>query len=353
MSEATDQGEQSPEATHSPSDWAKKLRESSKIAPKEEEQPETPPAEEAELEEEEQSEPESEEPTASEENAEADEEETEEEALEEDEAEPLETESEHTAIAADDTYLIDGEEIDGQTLLNGIEATKNFAQEKHRIRTEGQAVIDAEVAETHKSRDEYANATTFMLGMNQQAMEQINNQLNQTSDPQQFQALRSQQANMQKQQQQLQGQFDHFLTTVKKEQEQQMRKAADTSKNILFDTHGGQEGWQARYPQLKATAEKHGFTNTEFSKMTDHRMMDLFDKLDKAESKLSEMGAVTKRKTGNTVKEKKRRNSQRTNTLDSRKASDAMDSAKSSHKPKDWAKAWHQASTHSGGRKAR
>ena len=350
MSEATDQGEQSPEATHSPSDWAKKLRESSKTAPKEDEQPDTPQAEEAELDEEEKSEPESEEPTADEENAEADEEETEEEGLDEDETEPSETEPELTAIAADDTYLIDGEEIDGQTLLNGIEATKNFAQEKHRIRTEGQAVIDAEVAETQKTRDEYANATTFILGMNQQAMEQINNQLNQTSDLQEFHALRSQQANMVKSQQQLQGQFDHFLTQVKKEQEQQMRTAADKSKNILFDTHGGEEGWQKRYPQLKATAEKHGFNNAEFSNLTDHRMMDLFDKLDKAESKISEMESVATKKTKNTVKEKKRRNAQRTNTLGSRITSDAKDRFQKSHKPSD-AAAWLLAS--SGGRKAR
>ena len=49
MSEAAEQGVTAPEPTHKPSEWAAKLRESSKPAPQEDKQPDTPQEEEAEL----------------------------------------------------------------------------------------------------------------------------------------------------------------------------------------------------------------------------------------------------------------------------------------------------------------
>ena len=340
MSEAAEQGVKAPEPTHSPSDWAAQLRESSKVASEEDKQPETPQEEEAELEEVEASD----EPASDEVQDTADEEETETEALDEEDAEPSTTEPEQVSIAADDVYLVDGEEIDGQTLLNGIAATKNFSQEKHRLREEADTALQAETAQLHSVRDEYAQATSFMLTMNEQAYRNIENQLAQTSDPQEFQRLRQQQGQMQNAQQQLRGQFDQFLTKVNSDQAETTRKQAEQSLSILKDEFG-QDGWNTKYPKLRNTAADYGYKAEEFNTLTDHRFMKMLSALEDANGKISEMESVAKKKTANTVKEKNKRNSARVNTVRERKTGDVLDKATASHKTKDWANAWQAANS--------
>lgn len=342
MSDAAEQGVTAPEATHSPSDWAAKLRESSKAAPQEDEQPKAPQEESAELTEVDETE-EEEAPASDEVQDTEEEEETEDEVLEEeDDAEASETEPEQVSIAADDVYLVDGEEIDGQTLLNGIAATKNFAQEKHRLREEAATALHAETEQLHTKRDEYAQATTFMLSMNQQAYRQVENQLAQTQDPQEFQRLRQQQAGMQQAAQQLKGQFDQFLTQVEGEQAESNRKQAEQSLAILRDKFTP-EGWNTKYPKLRTIASDYGYKPDEFNTLTDHRMMEMLSDLEDAKSKISEMESVTKKKTARTVKEKNKRNSQRVNTVQERRMGDAKDAFSKSHKPKDAAKFWLEA----------
>lgn len=342
MSEAAEQGSNTPEPTHSPSDWATKLHESSKAAPEGDEQTKAPQEEEAELE---VDETEGEAPASDEGQDTADEEDTETEALEDEEdAEPSDTEPEHVSIAADNVYMVDGEEIDGQTLLNGIAATKNFAQEKHRLREEASAELNERSAELQSKQDEYAQATSFMIGMNQQAYQQVENQLAQTTDPQEFQRLRQQQGHMQQAQQQLKGQFDQFLTNVGKEKEESSRKQAEQSLAILKDKFTD-DGWNTKYPKLRESAKDYGFEAKEFLGITDHRMMMMLSDLNEAKEKIATMESVTKRKTSKTVKEKNKRNSMRVNTTIEKRTGDAMDSAKKSHKPKDWANAWQAANT--------
>jgi hypothetical protein len=67
--------------------------------------------------------------------------------------------------------------------------------------------------------------------------------------------------------------------------------------------------------------------------------------LEDAKSKISEMESVATKKTARTVKEKNKRNSQRVNTVQERKSGDALDKARKSHKPKDFAGAWLEANS--------
>lgn len=349
MSDAAEQGQSTPEPTHSPSDWAAKLRESSKAPPQEEKELATPQEEEVDTVALDSESAETDEaPTSDEDQDDAEGEEEGEESLDEEDDERAEAEPEQTSIAADGVYLVDGEEIDGQTLLNGIAATKNFAQEKHRLREESATALAAETEQLHSRRDEYAQATTFMLGMNRQAYQQVENQLAQTTDPQEFQRLRSQQGQMQQAAQQLQGQFDQFLTQVNGEQAEQQRKKASESLAILRDEYG--DGWNAKYPKLRDTAKEYGFDNAEFNTLTDHRFMKVLGALEDANGKLAEMQSVAKKKTARTVKERNSRKSERVNTAINTKAGDALEKAKKSHKGKDFAAAWLDANTKKRGR---
>lgn len=345
MAESTEQGQSAPETIHNPSEWAARMHESSKIAD-EGEQSLAPQEEEAELEEEEQSESEGDEPTSQEDQTEEEDTELEADAEQSEETEPSEDESTDSAIVADGTYIIDGEEIDGQTVINGIAATKNFAQEKHRLRVESQELLDGEVAQLHTQRDEYAAGLNFMLGVNQQAQQQYSNvnwmQL-QADNPAEYQRLKEGQGHLLANQQQLQGQFDQFLTQVQNNQTEASRKSAESSVSILNDRFGGNEGWSKRYPELRKVADGFGFKAAEFDTLTDHRMMTLLDELDKAQSKIAEIQSNTKKKTANPVKDKKRRNSARVNTSQSRKMGDARDKLSQTHKPKDAAVMWLQA----------
>lgn len=354
MEQQSEQGTQAPERIHSPSSWADKLVESSKIAPEEDKQSLAPQEELSEVEDEAEAELETEEPTSEEELDEEEEEEAEESAEESEETDETEESATDTSIVADGTYVIDGEEIDGQTLINGIAATKNFSQEKQRLRVEAQEQLDTELGQLHTQRDEYAAGLNFMLGMNQQSQQQYANvnwmQLQQ-ENPAEYQRLKTDQGKLIANQQQLQGQFDQFLTNVRTDQAETSRKGAESSISILRDTFGGEEGWSKRYPELRKVADSYGFKAAEFNAITDHRLMTLLDSLDNANKKLSEIESNAKKKTANPVKGKKRRNSARVNTSQNRKMSDAHTQFMTSRSPKDAAKMLMQSSAGPKGRK--
>lgn len=340
MEQPAEQTQQESTAIHSPSDWASKLRESSKPA-EQEEQADAPQEEEAELEV-------SEEPT-SDEDQEIDSEEEEE--LDDAGDEPEETESSDespsdNSIVADGTYTIDGQEVDGQKILNGIAATDNFAQEKHRLRVEAQETLAVDRGELQKQKDEYAAGVNFMLGINQQAQQQYNN-VNwvelQMNNPAEYQKQKESYGQLVSAQQQLKGQFDAFLTRVKSDQTESQRKSAENSLVILRESHGGEAGWAKRYPELRGIASKYGFKADEFNNFTDYRLMAVFDELDKSKARLSDIEKSTAKKISNPVKEKRRRNSQRTNTTNSRRTTEAHDNFMKTRKPKDAAMMLMQA----------
>lgn len=344
MVQQAEQGVNAPEAIHSPSDWAAKLRDSTKVVSEEDKQPLDP--QEEEQSEEEQAELESdstsEDPASDEDQDAIDEEGTEADAGEEsEETEPLEAEPESAPIVADATYLVDGEEIDGQTLLNGIAATKNFAQEKHRLRAEAQETLDVEVTELHKQRDDYAAGLQFMLGVNRQAQNQYNS-INwvelQMANPAEYQKQTAARGQLIAAQQQLQGQFDQFIKQVQDRESEKNRRSAQSSISILNDTFGGEEGWSKRYPQLQAVAEGYGFQANEFNTLTDHRFMAILDDLESTKAKLSAIESTASKKTKNMVVEKRKRNSNRVNTTPARKQSDAHTQFLKSRSPKDAAK---------------
>ena len=136
---------------HSPSDWAKRLVESSKPADMEERSL----APQEGLSEEDVVETESEEPTSLEAH---DEEEIDDDVVDalEEETEATEESELESSIIADGVYMIDGQEVSGQEVLNGLEATRNFGEEKHRLRVEAQEQLDADRGELGKQRDDYA-----------------------------------------------------------------------------------------------------------------------------------------------------------------------------------------------------
>ena len=329
-------------APRTPSEWAAKLQESSKISPEGDEKSLAPQEELSEEEDEVLAESETEEPTSQEDQDEEAETELEADAEQSEETEPSEDESTETSIEADGVYMVDGREIDGQTILNGIVATENFAQEKHKLRAENQEQLDAQMVEVNTKRDEYAAGLNFMLMGNQQAQQQYAN-VNwielQANNPAEYQRLSVERGKLVNHQQQLQGQFDHFLTQVKGEQAESSRKQAETSVSILRDTFGGEEGWAKRYPELRKVADLYGFKADEFNTITDHRLMTVLDELDKTKAKLGEIEQNAKKKSANPVKGKKRTNSQRVNTSSSRMKKTAHDNFLASKKPKD-AAAW-------------
>lgn len=337
MGTQSEQGQSAPERIHSPSEWAARLQESSKIAPEEEEQSLAPQDELSE----EEVETETEEPTSQEDQDENEETELEADAEQSDETEPSKDEPTNSPIVADATYIIDGEEIDGQTVINGIAATKNFAQEKHRLRTEAEEEKNTAIAETNAERDKYAASIQFNLGMNQDAMRQYQN-INwvelQSTNPAEYQRLQGEQGKVIQHQQQLQGQFDQFLTKVQTQETERQRASAATSLSILHETFGGQEGWSRRYSELRSIASDAGFNDAEFNVMTDYRMMNLLDRADKAEKKLTDIESNVKKKTANPVKMKNKRNSARVNTTQSHKTSEAHATFLKSGKPQDAAK---------------
>jgi hypothetical protein len=342
MDQQQEQTQTESPAVHSPSDWAAKLVESSKIAPDGDEQSLAPQEELSDDEDEVEAELESDEPTSQEDQDEEDDDELEADAEESEETEPTDKESTDSSIVADGTYVIDGEEIDGQTLINGIAATKNFAQEKHRLRAEAQEHLDAARGDMKAKQDEYAAGLNFMLGINQQAQQQFAN-VNwmelQANNPAEYQRLKTDQGNLIANQQQLKGQFDHFLGQVQSSEDEKRRQNAASSVSILRDTHGGEEGWAKRYPELREIAGGFGYKADEFNSIIDHRFMAMADELGKAQAKISEFESVAKKKTANPVKGKKRGNSQRVNTSSSRKTKTAHDKFLGSGKPKD-AAAW-------------
>jgi len=344
MVQQAEQGVNAPEAIHSPSDWAAKLRESTKVVSEEDKQP-LDPQEEEQIEEEQadvELDPVSEDPASEEDQDVIDEEGTEADAdVESEETEPLDAEPESAPIVADATYMVDGEMIDGQTLLNGIAATKNFAQEKHRLRAEAQETLDVEVSDLNKQRDEYAAGLQFMLGVNQQAQNQygsINWVELQMNNPAEYQKQTAARGQLIAAQQQLQGQFDQFVTEVQKRETEKSRRSAQSSISILNDTFGGQEGWSKRYPELKAVAAGYGFQSKEFETFTDHRFMALLDDLETTKAKLSAIESTAGKKTKNMVIEKRKRNSVRVNTTAVRKQSDAHTQFLKTRSPKDAAK---------------
>jgi hypothetical protein len=346
MEEQSAQSQTAPERIHNPSDWAAKLQESTKIASNEEEQSLAPQEEELESEEL----LDDSDPTSSEDELdEANEEDTEVEALDtEEEAEPSDTEPQLPSIEADTTVIIDGQEVNGQEILNGLEATRNFRQEKHRLREENRVEHESTMSELHTKRDEYAAGLNMMLGMNQQAQQQFSNvnwQDLQMNNPAEYQKQQQAYGQLVGHQQQLQGQFDQFLTNVKGEQAEQQRLKADSSLSILRDTFGGDEGWRQRYPELGKIAGDLGFSAQEFNVIDDYRMMNLFDELGKTKAKLAAIESTTQKKAANPVKVKGKRNSQRVNTTNTRKTSDAHNTFMKSRKPKDAAALIMQSQT--------
>lgn len=346
-----EQGNNTPERIHSPHQWAEKLVESSKIAPEEEQS--LAPQEEAldsesdaeYLEAEDNNE---EDPTSIEDQEDGDGIELEADAEQSEETEPSEDVSTDSSIVADGVYIVDGEEFDGQTLINGIAATKNFNEEKHRLRVEAREELEVQRGELQKVQDEYAAGLQFMLGVNQQAQQKFTN-VNwielQQKDPAQYQKLQAEQGQLLAAQQQIEGQFGQFLNQVKANQAAESRKQAEMSVSVLRDTFGGEEGWRNRYGQLRSVADKFGFKNQEFNTITDHRFMMMLDKVDSLQSELAEIKSTASKKKANPVKQKlNRRNSQRVNTTQKRKMADANEQFLKTRKPKDAAAMLMQAS---------
>jgi len=326
---------------HSPSDWAKRLVESSKPADMEEQTL----APQEELSEEDVIETEADEPTSLEAH---DEEETEDDVVDalEEETEATEEADLSASIIADGVYMIDGQEVSGQEVLNGLEATRNFGEEKHRLRVEAQDQLDADRGELFKKRDDYAAGLSFMLGISQQSQQKfanVNWVMRQQENPAEYQRAKTEQGAMIANQQQLQGQFDQFLHNAESDQAEEGHRRAAHSLAILKDRFEGEDGWSKRYPELRRVADKEGWKADEFNKLTDHRLMVLLDKVDAQAKQLAEFEIVARKKTGKPVKEK-RRNGQRVNTVATRNMTDAHDQFMKTRSPKDAARMLMQQS---------
>jgi hypothetical protein len=317
-----------------PSEWATKLRESSKApaSSSEDQQDKDTPTEplenelETETEEvEEQGELESEQLESEEEQGESE--------LEADEGEEAEL-APSNEVTAEAMFIVDGQEVSGQDLLNGLAATKHFSQEKHQLRQEAQV----EREQLKSEQGNWAKAAEFMMGLNKDAFHGLEQQLAQTQDPQEFRQLKHQQQQAVQAHDQLLKDFERYKKQVGTESDKQ----AQQSINILRDEFGT-DGWPKRYSELRGVAKEYGFEEGEFNKITDHRMMKLLHELDSKKTKLSDIDSLAKKKVANPVKEKRKRNAQRVNTLQSKKVSTAKDRFAKSHKPSDAAAFWLEA----------
>jgi hypothetical protein len=343
MALQTEQGSQAPEAAPSPTspnDWAAKLVEASKIAPEKDEQSTAPHEEEAELTEQ----SENEEPTSQEDQDETEDETDEADADDEsEETEPSEDEPEISAIEADGTYTIDGQEVDGQTLLNGIAASKNFSQEKHKLRTEMEVEREERLVEVDTARNNHVTGLEMVLGMNGQALQQFQNvnwmQLQQ-ENPAEYQRLQAQQTQVLQHGQQLNGQLQQVMAGKLQAEKGKAEHKARQSAQILVDKFGSQEAWTKRYSEIKTVANDVGYSDGEFNEMYDHRFMDLADRALTAEAKLAELTGIADKKIKNPQKTKRRKNSARVNTTPAKRQQDAVSVAQKSGSPKDWASVW-------------
>jgi len=336
----SEQGTTSPEVTPStPDEWANKLVESTRTA-EEEEQSIAPQEEEAELEEESTDESEEEEPTSQEDQVEEEEEDEEAEAEESEETEPSDESPEIPTIEADDTVIIGGEEYSGQDLINGVAASKNFAQEKHKLREEARQEKDAALQEVSKVRDEHVAGLEMVLGLNQQAMQQfqsINWMQLQQENPAEYQRLQTQQSQMLQHGQQLYGQLQGLMSKRDAEEKARIKALAKESAEILVGKHGSEEEWVKRYGQIHKIAKDVGYSDDEFSQLYDYRFMDLADRALKAEEELASLKSAGQAKLKNPKKSKRRKNSTRVNTTPAKKKADSINRARKSGHPDDWA----------------
>tara|TARA_R110002020_G_scaffold445445_1_gene657345 strand:- start:2351 stop:3406 length:1056 start_codon:yes stop_codon:yes gene_type:complete len=347
MSQQQEQGGNAPEAAQAPrsvNDFAEMLVEANKIAPEEDEQSIAPQEEEAELKVEANADTDDEEPTSEEDQDEEEEEETEAGADDEsEETETSETEPEAASIVADGTYIVDGEEVDGQTLLSGIVATKNFAQEKHKLRNEMEQEREGALAEVDTMRNNHVAGLEMVLGisgnLHQQKFGNVNWMELQQTNPAEYQKLQTEQAQLLQHGRQLQGQLQGILAEKKQQEDAQFAHKAQQSAKILEDKFGGQEAWRERYRQIKTVANDVGYGDDEFNQMIDHRFMDLADRALKAEAELASLKDAGGKKIKNPLKTKRRKNSARVNTTPAKKHKDAIAKAVSSGHVNDWAAA--------------
>tara|TARA_R110000851_G_scaffold210744_1_gene363290 strand:- start:119 stop:1165 length:1047 start_codon:yes stop_codon:yes gene_type:complete len=344
MGQQQEQGDNAPSAPQAPrsvNDFADLLVAASKTPLEEEKELIAPQVEEAELEDEVESE--GDEPTTQEDQDEDEDTELEIDAEESEETELSEDEPEVMSIVADAVYMIDGQEVTGQHLLNGDAATKNFAQEKHKLRGEMEQERNTALAEVETMRGNHVAGLEMVLGMSGNALQQRFGNVNwmelQQNNPAEYQKLQSEQAQMLQHGRQLQGQLQHVIAERDKQTQAQSTHKAKQSAEILVEKFGSQEAWVQRYKEIRTVAHDVGYSDGEFDVMTDHRFMDLADRALKAEAELASLKGVADKKISNPLKTKRRKNSVRSNTTPAKKHKDAVSKAVSSGRVDDWAAA--------------